>query len=141
MLKLEDLLSFLRFHELEFKEEEFAKKSKSIALKSNKASSSKELQIYVETDESSGKEINEGSNNEMSFISKCVCQIWKKQCIHKTILKEIAKREEGDQGEVSSHLLQMQEVLHYHSECLKLTKETPKKGYFKGKGLITTWVY
>lgn len=75
----------------------------------------------------------------MSIISKHLSNVdWKKQCRHKTILKERAKRGEGDQGEFSSHLLQMQEILHYHSECPKLTKEKPKKSYFKGK---VSWQY
>ena len=60
---MEELLSSLRVHEIELNEEEPVKKNKSIALKVNKASSSKALQ--AEEDSIDGSSGNSESDDEI----------------------------------------------------------------------------
>ena len=70
---MEELLSSLRVHEIELNEEEPTKKNKSIALKANKATSSKALQAR--------EDFEDGSSNSDASYPK--------------IFKECGERKEG----------------------------------------------
>jgi len=69
-LSLEDLISYLKCHELGFNEDELAKKSKSITLKS-KGKSSKALKAYESEDECpAGGSEEDLEADEMAMVSK-----------------------------------------------------------------------
>lgn len=92
-VSLEELISSLRSHEIELNEDEPQKKNKSVALKSNRISESKALQVL---EESSAKSF--GDEDEMSLLSKRLNQIWK----HKQ-RKFRNSRKPEHRGESSGH--------------------------------------
>lgn len=75
-ISLEELVSSLRSHKIELEEDEPKRKRKYVGLKSSgKSKCTKALQ--AETGEESEEESEE--DDELSLLSKCVNQLWKKR--------------------------------------------------------------
>lgn len=131
-ITLEELIISLRSHEIELEEDEPQKKGKSAALKSNKKSKSKALQVLEEISKESSSE------DELSVLSRRINQLWK----HKQ--RKFRNYKKPDQcSESSGHrkssrkevvCYECKEPGHFKSDCPKFQKEKPEK-----KSLMATW--
>ena len=78
-LKMEELLSSLRVHEIELNEEEPAQKNKSIAFKATKFNSSKEYSTEEDFAEDNSDFNSNDSDKEIHVVSKKIQNMWRKK--------------------------------------------------------------
>lgn len=134
----EELISLLRSHEIELEEDEPQKKGKFVALKSNKKSESKALQVLEESSEESSSE------DELSLLSRRINKLWNhKQRKFRNYKKpdqcsESSRHRKSSRKEVVCY--ESKEPGHFRSDCPKLQMEKPKKKFDKKKkSLMATW--
>lgn len=140
---LEELVSYLRSHDIELEEDEPQMKVKSVALKSME-NYEKTKAFHAEEEEESEEDFEE--EDELSLLSRCVNQLWKKRQSKSRGPRRIGGHSEFTYGlkksGASKEIIYFwcNEPGHYKNECPKLKKDKPRNKDFKGmkKGLVAT---
>ncbi|XP_057451155.1 uncharacterized protein LOC130743069 [Lotus japonicus] len=138
-LKLEELVSHLRSHEIELKERKPQKKDISIALKSK----SDKAKAYQAEEEDSSEELSDASGDEeLSFFTKRLSKLWKNRHSKGKGPKKSSERFESSSGQKKSYgkevtCFDCKEYGHYKSDCPKLKKDKRPRKVFKKKALVT----
>ncbi|XP_050878734.1 uncharacterized protein LOC127082537 [Lathyrus oleraceus] len=141
-ISIEELVSSLRSHEIEFEEDEIQKRGKYVALKSKP----EKTKAYQAEEESEGSD----EESQHTLISKRVNKLWKHmhngQGKFRGAIRTVGhfdsssgKKKQDYRKEVICS--ECKEPGHYKNDCRKLKKDRrPTKNFSKGKkGLMATW--
>ncbi|XP_058776384.1 uncharacterized protein LOC131650702 [Vicia villosa] len=138
---LEELISYLRSHEIELQEDEPQRKGKSIALKSR----SEKIKAFQAEKEDLEESEDDSDEDELSLISIILNHIWKyrkskfrRSRRSKDRIGSSSSQKKADGNKVIWY--ECKELGHYKNECPKLRKyKKPKKVFEAEKGLMATW--
>nr|XP_012567261.1 uncharacterized protein LOC101492186 [Cicer arietinum] len=140
-LKLKELISSLRSHEIEYDEDEPKKRNKTLALKSKKKMV---LTATSESEESDSDHQNLNSNEkEIAFISRNIQKMWhNRKKKFPQIYSKQSNRGNGDKYQKKSTIFYgCNEPRHIKTECSNIGKGKHQRKYAKPKkkSLKATW--